>query len=62
MRFRDRISKLIDVKSLVTISLTAAFVFLSVSGRVKEETFLTIYASVISFFFGTKVQNNSEVK
>jgi hypothetical protein len=59
MRFIDRVGKLIDVKTLITLSLTAAFVFLSVTGRVKEETFLTIYTTVISFFFGIQVQKHN---
>lgn len=47
--------KLLEVKSLVTLSLTAVFCVLAVMGRVSAEQFLTVYTVVISFFFGVKV-------
>ena len=49
-----KITKLIDVKSLVTLCLTAVFCVLSVSGKVSAEQFLTIFTVVISFYFGTQ--------
>ena len=52
--FLQKITKLIDVKSLVTLCLTAVFCVLSVSGKVSAEQFLTIFTVVISFYFGTQ--------
>jgi len=54
VRIRDRIAKLIDVKTLVTFTLTGAFTYLSVSGDVKPDIFVTIYTTVIGFYFGTQ--------
>ena len=51
---KDRISKLIDVKSLVTLTLTAVMAYLSISGREVSETFKTIYVMIIGFYFGTQ--------
>lgn len=54
MKFKDRILKLIDVKSIVTITLTIVFSALSMQGRVTTEQFLTIFTTVIAFYFGTQ--------
>lgn len=56
--FKNRISNLLTVKSLVTFLLTSAFVYLSVTGRVPIEQYMTIYTVVIGFYFGTQVDKN----
>ena len=53
---KNKIEKLIDVKSIVTIALTGTFVFLSVIGNINPEQFLTIFTVVIGFYFGTQYQ------
>lgn len=50
----QKITKLVDVKSLVTLCLTIVFCFLSIKGKVSAEQFLTIFTVVISFYFGTQ--------
>jgi uncharacterized membrane protein YfcA len=63
MKIKDRLAKLIDVKTIVTFSLTAAFVYLAIIGKVEPQIFLTIYTMVVSFYFGTQyVKNNKEGK
>lgn len=54
MSIRDRIAKLIDVKSITTLELAAAFVWLSINGEISSEQFLTIFTIVIGFYFGTQ--------
>ena len=54
MTFKQRICKLIDVKTFVTLSLTGVFVYLAVQGKVDQETFIHIYLIVVSFYFGTQ--------
>ena len=58
MKFRERIAKLIDVKTIVTFALTAAFVYLSVSEKIGPQIFMTIYTMVIGFYFGTQHEKN----
>lgn len=60
MKLRERIAKLIDVKSLVTLILTGVFGFLSVTGKVSEQQFQTIYTVIIGFYFGTQVRKNEK--
>jgi uncharacterized membrane protein YfcA len=59
---KARFAKLIDVKTIVTFALTAAFVYLSVTGKIQPEIFMTIYTMVIGFYFGTQHQKNMEGK
>lgn len=58
MKFKDRIAKLIDVKTIVTFSLTAAFVYLAVIGKIEPQIFMTIYTMVVGFYFGTQHEKN----
>lgn len=51
---KEKICKLIDVKSLVTLSLTGAFIYLNVASIDVPETFKTIYVMIIGFYFGTQ--------
>lgn len=49
-------AKLIDVKSIVTLILTAIFAVLSLKGQISAEQFQTVFTVVISFYFGTQYQ------
>lgn len=51
---KQKFAKLIDVKSIVTILLTAVFCVLAVKNDISSEQFLTIFTVVISFYFGTQ--------
>lgn len=51
---KEKLSNLIDVKSIVTLSLTAVFSALAVRGEITSEQFLTVFTVIISFFFGTR--------
>lgn len=51
-----KLSKLMDVKSIVTLALTAVFCALSLRGDITAEQFLTIFTVIISFYFGTQYQ------
>lgn len=51
---KEKLCKLIDVKSLVTLTLTGVMAYLSISGREVSETFKTIYVMIIGFYFGTQ--------
>lgn len=55
----DKLAKLIDVKSLVTLTLTLIFAVLSLTGRLSAEQFQTVFSTVIAFYFGTQHQKNS---
>lgn len=55
-----RLSNLLCVKSIVTIVLTVVFAYMSVTGRVSGQDFLTVFSVVIAFYFGTQSQRLNE--
>ena len=50
----NKIIKLINVKSIVTIILTICFTALSLKGKISTDQFLVIFTTVIAFYFGTQ--------
>ncbi len=50
---QKRLTNLLSVKSVVTLTLTGVFAFLSVAGTVSRE-FMSIYTMVVGFYFGTQ--------
>lgn len=59
--FQKRLSRLLTVKSIVTLILTCVFALLAFRGKI-EQDFMTIYAVIISFYFGTQSQEDREVR
>ena len=57
---KNKLAKLIDVKSIVTLVLTAVFAALSLTGKLSTEQFQTVFTTVIAFYFGTQYQKNSK--
>lgn len=56
---KERILKLLTVKSIVTIVLTGVFAYLSIIQQISAEQFLTIFTVIISFYFGTQTTKNN---
>ncbi len=50
----EKLCKLIDVKSLMTLALTAVFCVLALRGILSGTEFLTIFSTVVAFYFGTQ--------
>lgn len=57
---KKRIDKLLSVKSLVTLALTAIFCTLALKGVISGQEFLTIFTIVIGFYFGTQAEKKTE--
>lgn len=55
---KKRLANLLAIKSIVTITLTGVFAFLSVMGQVTTEQFLTVFTVVVGFYFGTQAEKN----
>ena len=56
---KNKIAGLLTVKSLVTLTLTVVFCVLSIRGDISGDKFLTVFTVIISFYFGTKYEQNS---
>lgn len=57
---KEKLSNLIDVKSIVTIALTILFIILSIKGVIDGNAVVTIFTTVIAFYFGTKYQQTQD--
>lgn len=63
--FLKQITKLIDVKSILTLVLTVVFAVLSVRGTISSSEFLSVFTLIIGFYFGVqheKKKNSAEAK
>lgn len=54
---KERLSKLINVKSLVTLLLTLVVCYLAVTEKMNIEQ---IYLMIIAFYFGTQLKKEGE--
>lgn len=59
---KERLQKLLTVKSIVTIALTIVFCVLSLRGVLDPQHFLSIFATVIAFYFGTQSSKEKTTK
>jgi uncharacterized protein (DUF486 family) len=56
---KERINKLLTVKSIVTLMVTAVFAVLALRGTISGQEFLTIFTVVIGFYFGTQSEKRA---
>ena len=54
-----RAANLLSVKSLVTLALTVVFAYMAVTEKISQD-FMTIYAVIIAFYFGTQSQKQQD--
>lgn len=54
-----RLANLLSVKSIVTLILTFVFAYMAVTNSISQD-FMTIYAVIIAFYFGTQSQKVQE--
>lgn len=52
---KDRISKLLTVKSIMTLILSGVFAYLSVIGKITSTEFMTVFTMITAFYFGTQI-------
>lgn len=55
-----RLGNLLSVKSIVTLVLTGVFSFMAVTNQITQD-FMTIYAVIIAFYFGTQSQKAQDI-
>ena len=59
---KEKLAKLINVKSIVTLLLAAVFSYLAIDKAISGQEFLTIFTVIISFYFGTQTEKNNKDK
>ena len=53
------LGNLLSVKSIVTLVLTGVFAYMAIVGKISQD-FMTIYAVIIAFYFGTQSQKTQD--
>lgn len=56
---KERFSKLIDVKTIVTFSVVGATIALAFTGKIEAKEISIMATLIIGFFFGSKINNNN---
>ena len=59
---KEKLANLLTVKSIVTILLTIVFCILSFKNVINGEQFLTIFTTIIAFYFGTQYEKKNTEK
>ena len=57
---KEKLAKLIDVKSIMTLLLTAGFVGLTCTGEISGQEYLTIFTMIVGFYFGTQAEKSRQ--
>lgn len=51
---KEKLANLIDVKSIITISLTICFAVLALTGVINGDDFMTTFLIIITYYFTKK--------
>lgn len=51
---KNKIAKLIDLKSIITILITIALIYGFIVGKIGQEQFMTIATMIFTFYFAKK--------
>ncbi len=57
---KARLDKLLTIKSIVTLAMTLVFSVLTLRGDLNGQDFLTVFTTVIAFYFGTQTAKKEE--
>lgn len=57
---KEKLAKLINVKSLITLILTGIFSYLAVVDKITAEHFMSIFTMIIAFYFGTQTMKKGD--
>ena len=57
---RERIAKLLNVKTIVTFAVTAVFCIMALRREIEPGIVMGVVTTVIAFYFGTQWEKNTE--
>lgn len=57
---KNKIAKLIDLKSIITILITGSLIYGFLTGKISNEQFMTIATMIFTFYFAKKDNQNSK--
>ena len=59
MTLKEKLVKLLNVKTVIAIILTGIFGYMSIIGQITAEVFMPIFTMVIAFYFSDDNKNNN---
>lgn len=57
---KKKIAKLIDVKSIMTLSMTIAFIVMTLNSGSGYDQFVDIFKMIVIFYFGTQATKSNK--
>lgn len=57
---KEKIAKLIDLKSIITMCITGALIYGFISNKITPEQFMTIATMIFTFYFAKKEKKEGE--
>ena len=57
---KEKLAKLIDVKTIVTFIVVTVFSYLALIGKIEPKDFMAVVLMIITFFFAKKVSDKEE--
>ena len=57
---KNRLDKLLSIKSLVTLAMTVVFCTPALRQSISGQEFLTVFTTVIAFYFGTQTIRSAD--
>ena len=58
--FKKNLANLIKLKTIVTMMLSVVFCILALKGVITGSEFLTVFTTVIAFYFGTQYEKTEK--
>ena len=57
---KQKIAKLIDLKSIITIIITGCLVYGFITNKISNEQFMTIATMIFTFYFAKREKNENK--
>ena len=58
---KKKLTKLVDVKSIITLAFGGVFAYLAVIGKISEDSFMTVFVMIMTYYFAKGRGNSEEV-
>lgn len=59
MNIQKRLTALLSVKSIVTLTLTMVVAYLAVTGQMDQEFLKNVFFMIVAFYFGSQTEKTS---
>ena len=55
-----KLTKLVDVKSIITLLFGGVFAYLAAVGKISEDSFMTVFVMIMTYYFAKGQSSKSE--